>query len=103
MMMSELYHYCRQYHDDDEPTSTTSAIENLDVIRSHLNSFLNIDFSSVTHDTQNRTFPVKLLNKGVNVCFFNSIIQALYSLPLFHTYLQTTIDDNIVKELKRLL
>ena len=46
---------------------------------------------------------MKLLNVGVNVCFFNSIIQALYSLPLFHTYLeQTTIDDNIVKELKRL-
>ena len=88
--------------DNEEPTSF-SAINKLDVIRSHLNSSLDIDFSSVTLNTQNRRFPVKLLNEGVNVCFFNSIIQALYSLPLFHTYLeQTTIDNKIVKELKRL-
>ena len=65
---------------------------------------LNIDYSLVSADTINRKFPVKLRNEGVNVCFFNSICQVLYSLPIFHTYLeQTLIRDNvIVTELKNL-
>ena len=50
-----------------------------------------------------KPFPIKLENKNANVCFFNSIVQVLYSLPLFHTYLeQTTITNVVVNSLKNL-
>ena len=46
---------------------------------------------------------VKLENYLVNLCFFNSTCQALYSLDLFHTYLeQTTISHPVVRTLKEL-
>merc|ERR1739838_578018 len=48
--------------------------------------------STVTID---RNFPVKLQNKRVNVCFFNSICQVLYSMPLFRTYLEQMNLDQV--------
>ena len=90
--------------DNNRPTSSTSTTTPVDIAGIINNTYLNnIDYSLVTGDTINRNFPVRLRNEGVNVCFFNSIIQALYSLPLFHTYLeQTSIDDNILNKLKDL-
>ena len=90
--------------DNNRPTSSTSTTTSVDIAGIINNTYLNnIDYSLVTGDTINRNFPVRLRNEGVNVCFFNSIIQALYSLPLFHTYLeQTSIDDNILNKLKDL-
>ena len=55
---------------------------------------------SIDHPTANvttRCFPVKLQNEGVNVCFFNSICQVLYSIPLFHSYLDQINLEQIVE------
>ena len=45
--------------------------------------------------------PLGLLNEGVNVCFFNSIIQVLYSLPELRAYVESsTVNNRYMKEMK---
>ena len=65
------------------------------------------DFDNIIDDdldsgeTVTRRNPVKLENNCVNVCFFNSIVQILYSLPLFHNYLAVTVvASNVVEVFK---
>ena len=72
---------------------------------SSVNNFvnLNIDYSIVPSSVISRNFPIKLRNENVNVCFFNSICQVLYSIPAFHSYLeQTPINNLVVNKLKDL-
>ena len=53
--------------------------------------------------TINRRQPVKLENYRVNVCFFNSIIQVLYSFPSFHDYLaQTSVSNTVIEAFRDL-
>ena len=45
--------------------------------------------------------PIGLMNEGVNVCFFNSIIQVLYSLPEIRSYVRAlTWTNRYIKEIK---
>ena len=44
---------------------------------------VKVDFSVIRDETA----PQGLVNKGENVCFFNSVMQVLYSLPLFREYI----------------
>ena len=41
--------------------------------------------------------PLGLINEGVNVCFFNSVVQVLYSLPLFRNYIRQISPSNSIK------
>ena len=51
--------------------------------------------------TNTRRQPVKLDNYRVNVCFFNSIVQVLYSFPSFHDYLaQTSVSNTVIETVK---
>ena len=75
--------------DKPQCSHSSEASTNLD------NAKQIIDYSIVTNETLNRKFPVKLMNEGVNVCFFNSICQILYSIPSFHTYLEQVDIDKI--------
>ena len=43
-----------------------------------------VDFNVV----RDPNIPLRLINYGKNVCFFNSIIQVLYCLPLFRHYVK---------------
>ena len=43
---------------------------------------VKIDFSFIRDETT----PLGLMNNGENVCFVNSVMQVLYSLPLFRDY-----------------
>ena len=50
-----------------------------------------------------RTTVVRLMNEGVNVCFFNSVLQLLYSIPEFHIFLSSTpLTNHVIQELKNL-
>ena len=72
--------------DDEVPTSsTTTNVSNALTTKHYL--ALNIDYSLITDETLNRKPIVKLENNLVNLFFFNSTCQALYSLDFFHTYL----------------
>merc|ERR1712227_765790 len=65
----------------------------------------NVKSTMLVHmdSSLNRNFPVRLQNEGVNVCFFNSICQVLYSIRDFRTYFeQTRSTNNIVTTLKNL-
>ena len=42
-----------------------------------------VDFNVV----RDPKIPLGLMNYGENVCFFNSVIQVLYSLPIFRDYI----------------
>ena len=42
-----------------------------------------VDFNVIRDETA----PLGLMNNGENVCFFNSVMQVLYSLPLFRGYI----------------
>eukprot|EP00111_Clytia_hemisphaerica_P005763 TCONS_00016708-protein len=47
--------------------------------------------------------PVKLMNEGVNVCFFNAILQGLVSIKGFRDYLEQSENENhITRTLKDL-
>ena len=86
-------------HPNEAPSTSISQID----ANTTMTTLLNIDYSLVTRHTVDSNFPVRLHNEGVNVCFFNSICQVLYSLPEFHTYLeQTPISHLVVTELKNL-
>ena len=89
-------------NDDEVPTSSTTVdVSNALTTKHYL--ALNIDYSLITDETLNRKPIVKLENNLVNLCFFNSTCQALYSLDFFHTYLeQTTISHPVVHTLKEL-
>lgn len=58
----------------------------------------HIDFS--IHSTQDllvtRSSPVGLLNERDNICFFNSVIQVLNSLPSFREHIHNTMLNNPV-------
>ena len=59
----------------------------------------DVDFN-VTRDT---SIPLGLINQGENVCFFNSVIQVLYSLPIFKDYIQQLQPiEGVVSEMKSL-
>ena len=49
---------------------------------------VDFNISSNVRDTnvRDRNIPLGLLNIGENVCFFNSVIQALYSITAFRDY-----------------
>ena len=40
------------------------------------------------------TIPIGLQKPGVNICFFNSVIQLLCALPEFRVYLQNNFHRN---------
>ena len=62
---------------------------------------LNINYSLISDNTINRKPYAKLQNHLVNICFFNSCLQALYSLDIFHTYLeQTPLVHPVIDKLK---
>ena len=44
---------------------------------------VKVDFSVIRDETA----PLGLMNNGENVCFFNSVMQVLYWLPLFRDYI----------------
>ena len=47
--------------------------------------------------------PVALKNSGENVCFFNSVIQILYSLLEIRLHvLSTALNNNVITQLRRL-
>ena len=58
----------------------------------------DVDFN-VTRDPN---IPLGLINQGENVCFFNSVIQVLYSLPIFRDYIRQLqpIEGGVVSEMK---
>ena len=89
-------------NDDEVPTSSNTISASNALTTKHYLA-LNIDYSLITNETLNRKPIVKLENYLVNICFFNSTCQALYSLNFFHTYLeQTTINHPVVRTLKEL-
>ena len=45
----------------------------------------DIDFN-ICYNIPNSNAPLGLLNHGENVCFFNSVLQVLYSLPMFRQF-----------------
>ena len=69
-------------------TSSTSESREYELSTSFAGTSNTINCPIATTNMSNRNFPVKLQNKGVNVCFFNSICQVLYSIPAFQTYLE---------------
>ena len=86
------------FNSNNEPSTSSTAQNDMTDMRSlSINENMN---DNVTVSILNRNFPVKLMNEGVNVCFFNSICQVLYSLPSFLTYLEhlnpELIDDPTV-------
>ena len=89
---------------DSEMPSTSSIASDITGRSDSLNEIMN---NHVSMRTINRNFPVKLENIGVNVCFFNSICQVLYSIPSFVTYLKIVdpelIDDNVTANRLNLL
>ena len=48
--------------------------------------------------------PLGLLNYGENVCFFNSVIPVLYSLPVFRDYITDSRQDvkGVAMKMKKL-
>ena len=54
------------------------------------------DHVPITSDIINRNFPVRLMNSGVNACFFNSLCQVLYTFPMFLASLKYTPSTNNV-------
>ena len=78
------------------PVSKGPAFQNRYIYVENENN--SIDFSINTEYT-----PVKLQNSGHNVCFFNSVIQVLYSLPSFRTHiLNTSLNSVVVHNLRKL-
>ena len=58
---------------------------------------------SIISDTIVSNKPVGLKNEGVNVCFFNSIIQVLYSMPEIRSHVRALTSCNrYIKEIKTL-
>ena len=54
-------------------------------------------------DVRHSSIPVGLENEGVNVCFFNSVVQVLYSLPSFRSYiLQTSVINEVTAFIRNL-
>ena len=54
-------------------------------------------------DVRHSSIPVGLENEGVNVCFFNSVVQVLYSLPSFRSYiLQTSVINEVTAFMRNL-
>ena len=37
---------------------------------------------------RDRNIPLGLINNGENICFFNSVIQILYSLPVYYASIE---------------
>ena len=61
----------------------------------------DIDFN-VTY-IRDPNIPLGLMNQGENVCFFNSVIQILYTLPAFREFIQQLSPTNaVVSEIKNL-
>ena len=46
---------------------------------------VDVDFN-ICYNIPNSNAPLGLLNHGENVCFFNSVLQVLYSLPMFRQF-----------------
>ena len=65
-----------------------------------------IDFNiapSLITNARDPNTPLGLRNEAVNVCFFNSVIQVLYSLPMFRNYIHTTLHTNrFITEIRKL-
>jgi len=58
---------------------------------------------SMISDTIVSNKPVGLKNEGVNVCFFNSIIQVLYSMPEIRSHIRAlTCNNRYIKGIKSL-
>ena len=53
----------------------------------------DIDFN-ISYNVREPSVPLGLLNQGENVCFFNSIVQVLYSLPAFRDFMQQILPTN---------
>lgn len=74
----------------------------------------NIDYSEISVRPKNSTRNelqvslqsvdiTKLMNEGVNVCFFNAVIQTLHSIVGFRVYVEQTELNNVVMgEIKNL-
>jgi len=61
----------------------------------------SIDFNITP--TYTNTIPLGLLNRGENVCFFNSIMQVLYALPAFCNYVhELSHSDQYVMTIKEM-
>ena len=60
------------------------------VLKTDIDEGSSIDFTLLN----DYTIPIGLQNPGVNVCFFNSVIQMLYSLPKFWAYIQNNFHKN---------
>ena len=61
----------------------------------------DIDFN-VTY-IRDPNIPLGLMNERENVCFFNSVIQVLYSLPTFKEFIQQLSATNaVISEIKNL-
>ena len=90
----------------NEPTITTNDVNivaDTEIAGSSSSMDVDINHSLLTRGDFNRKCPVKLENDGVNVCFFNSIVQVLYSFSSFHDYLaQTSVSNTVIETIKDL-
>ena len=58
-----------------------------------------VDFSVIRYETAT----LGLMNNGKNVCFFNSVMQFLYLLPLFRDYInQLQTVEEVTMQIKNL-
>jgi len=66
-----------------------------DNIFSKTSSELNVSDKTIDFRMSSlNSIPLGLLNRGENVCFFNSIVQVLHSIPGFLTYVQEHAHSN---------
>ena len=71
-------------------TTQTTVTKPLDSPKNRHDGGSSIDFTQLN----DYTIPMGLRNPGVNVCFFNSVIQILFALAEFRVYLQNNFHGN---------
>ena len=75
---------------DINDTTQTTVTKPLDSPKNRHDGGSSIDFTQLN----DYTIPMGLRNPGVNVCFFNSVIQILFALAEFWVYLQNNFHGN---------
>ena len=74
-----------------------------DVSDRNIDVDFNISSPFLLTDVRDPNIPVGLENEGVNLCFFNSVIQVLYSLHKFRIYILESLPSNpLQREIKEL-
>ena len=60
----------------------------------------NGEESSISCHSSIPEVPVKLMNEGVNVCFFNAIVQSLVSIKAFRDYMEQSVNENRITSIE---